>query len=64
MPGRVAMTISGGQTRSVFDRCNIVSDEDLKLAAAKREACHRTQTGTISGIVAHLKKKKRSGSST
>jgi len=45
VPERVAMSISGHKTRSVFERYNIVSQNDVVEAGRKLEIFHGQKVG-------------------
>jgi integrase len=54
VPERVAMMIAGHKTRSVFDRYNIVNDQDLKLAAKLQAEYLDSQSGHNLGTIANF----------
>jgi integrase len=59
VPERVAMMISGHKTRSVFDRYNIVSQDDLKEAALKRQQFTEKQDEQLQNSYNPSKNEKR-----
>ena len=58
IPGRVAMTISGHETKSVFGRYHIVSNSDFKLAAQKQVGYPDSQKATNSVTIHQFDDKK------
>jgi integrase len=67
VPERVAMTITGHKTRSVFDRYHIVSPGDLKAATARIELSHTDSHKTGNGVAQVVRirgKQRRAGASS
>jgi integrase len=59
VPERVAMMISEHKTRSIFDRYNIVSQDDLKAAAVKRQQFTEKQDEQLQNSYNPSKNEKR-----
>jgi integrase len=59
VPRKLAMEISGHRSDAIYRRYDIVSDKDLKLAAARMEAYFSDRTGTELGTVGNKTAKRQ-----
>ena len=61
IPDLVAMKISGHKTRSVFDRYNVTSEEDLKTACEKLSEAYEQAKENLDGHNSDIIKLRKRG---